>query len=118
MPVLYLVDLYFGTDFAGKLLYGEIKKFCDQYLAFGTAYILDDFRENGHATLKISEEYHGFGLLTPCDVIWDLDILDLSSKNKAEAIKEIKSYSPRIVYTRPISNWYDTDEPCTCNCST
>ena len=98
MPVLYLVDLYFGTDFAGKLLYRKIKKFCDQYLAVETAYILDEFRENGHATLKISKEYHGFGLLFPCDVVWDSDILDLSSKNGTEAIEEVKSYRPEVVF--------------------
>lgn len=98
MPVLYLVDLYFGTGFEGKLLYGEVKKFFDQYLAYRVSYILDDFRENGHATLKISEEYHGFGLLFPCDVVWDSDILDLSSKNGTEAIEEIKSYRPEVVF--------------------
>jgi hypothetical protein len=116
MPVLYLVDLYFGTDFAGKLLYGEVKKFCDTYLAFGTALILDDFRENGHATLKISEEYHGIGFLTPCDVVWDFDTLDLSSKNKAEAIKEVKSYRPTVVFKGRIQ--YNDDPIYTCNCST
>lgn len=65
MFVLCLVDLYFGTDFAGKLLYGEIKKFCDTYLAFGTSLILDNLTENGHATLKISEKYFGFGFFNP-----------------------------------------------------
>ena len=117
MLVLHLVDLYFGTDFAGKLLYGEIKKFCDTYLAFGSSLILDDFGENGYATLKISEKYFGFGFLTPCDVIWDLNILDLSSKNKTEAIKEIKSYSPKIVYKSQV-RYNDTDSVYTCNCST
>ena len=116
MSVLHLVDLYFGTDFAGKLLYGEIKKFCDTYLAFGTALILDDFRENGHATLKISEEYFGFGFLTPCDIVWDFDILDLSSKNKTEAIEEIKSYTPKVVYKNQIQ--YNDDPVYTCGCST
>lgn len=116
MPVLYLVDLYFGTDFAGKLLYGEVKKFCDTYLVFGISYILDDFRENGHATLKISKEYYGFGLLTPCDVVWDSDILDLSSKNKAEAIEEVKSYRPTVVFKGRIR--YNDDPIYTCNCST
>ena len=114
MSVLHLVDLYFGTDFAGKLLYGEIKKFCDTYLAFGTSLILDDFTEDGHATLKISEKY--FGFLTPCDVIWDLNILDLSSKNKTEAIKEIKSYTPKVVYKNQIQ--YNDDPVYTCGCST
>ena len=116
MFVLCLVDLYFGTDFAGKLLYGEIKKFCDTYLAFGTSLILDDFGENGYATLKISEKYFGFGFLTPCDVIWDLNILDLSSKNKTEAIKEIKSYSPTVVFQN--SPQYNDDPVYTCGCST
>lgn len=116
MSVLCLVDLYFGTDFAGKLLYGEIKKFCDTYLAFGTSLILDDFGENGYATLKISEKYFGFGFLTPCDVIWDLNILDLSSKNKTEAIKEIKSYSPTVVFQN--SPQYNDDPVYTCGCST
>ena len=116
MPVLYLVDLYFGTGFEGKLLHGEIKKFCDTYLAFGTSLILDDFGENGYATLKISEKYFGFGFLTPCDVIWDLNILDLSSKNKTEAIKEIKSYTPKVVYKNHVQ--YNDDPVYTCGCST
>lgn len=115
MPVLYLVDLYFGTDFAGKLLYGEVKKFFDQYLAYRVSYILDDFRENGHATLKISEEYHGIGFLAPCDVVWDFDTLDLSSKNKAEAIKEVKSYRPTVVFKGRIR--YNDDPVYTCGCS-
>ena len=115
MPVLHLVDLYFGTDFAGKLLYGEIKKFCDTYLAFGTYLILDDFTEDGHATLKISEKYFGIGFLTPCDVVWDLNILDLSSKNKTEAIKEIKSYSPTVVFKNQVQ--YNDDPVYTCGCS-
>lgn len=116
MPVLYLVDLYFGTDFAGKLLYGEVKKFFDQYLAYRVSYILDDFRENGHATLKISEEYHGIGFLTPCDVVWDFDILDLSSKNKEEAIKEVKSYCAEVVFKSRTQ--YNDDPVYTCGCST
>ena len=116
MLVLHLVDLYFGTDFAGKLLYGEIKKFCDTYLAFGTSLILDDFGENGYATLKISEKYFEFGFLTPCDVTWDFDILDLSSKNKTEAIKEIKSYTPKVVYKNHVQ--YNDDPVYTCGCST
>lgn len=116
MPVLYLVDLYFGTDFAGKLLYGEVKKFFDQYLAYRVSYILDDFSENGHATLKISKEYLGIWfIMPPCDVVWDLDILDLSSKNKTEAIKEIKSYRPEVVFKDRIR--YD-DPVYTCGCST
>lgn len=115
MPVLCLVDLYFGTDFAGKLLYGEVKKFCDTYLAFGSSYILEDFKETGHATLKISQAYHGLGLISPCDVVWDLDILDLSSKNKAEAIKEIKSYRPEVVYKSQVR--YNDDPVYTCGCS-
>lgn len=116
MTVLCLVDLYFGTDFTGKLLYEEIKKFCDTYVAFETSLILDDFTENGYATLKISEKYFGIGFLTPCDIVWDLNILDLSSKNKTEAIKEIKSYSPKIVYKSQVR--YNDDPVYTCGCST
>lgn len=116
MLVLHLVDLYFGTDFAGKLLYGEIKKFCDTNPSFGMDLILDNLKENGHATLKISERYFGIGFLTPCDVIWDLNILDLSSKNKTEAIKEIKSYSPTVVFQN--SPQYNDDPVYTCGCST
>ena len=116
MSVLCLVDLYFGTDFAGKLLYREIKKFCDAYLAYGASLILDDFSENGHATLKISKECFGICLLTPCDVIWDFDILDLSSKHKTEAIEEIKSYTPKVVYKNHVR--YNDDRVYTCGCST
>lgn len=116
MSVLYLVDLYFGTNFVGKLLYEEIKKFCDGNPSFGTELILDDLKENGHATLKISKKHFGFGILTPCDVIWDFDILDLSSKNKTEAIEEIKSYTPKVVYKNHVR--YNDDPVYTCGCST
>ena len=117
MSVLCLVDLYFGTELAGKLLYGEIKKFFDTNPSFGIDLILDNLKENGHATLKISKECFGICRLTPCDVIWDFDILDLSSKNKTEAIEEIKSYSPKVVYKSQV-RYNDTDSVYTCGCST
>ena len=116
MLVLHLVDLYFGTDFAGKLLYEEIKKFCATNPSFGMDLILDNLKENGHATLKISKECFGICLLTPCDVTWDFDILDLSSKNKEEAIEEIKSYTPKVVYKNHVQ--YNDDSVYTCGCST
>lgn len=107
--LLFLVDLYFGTGFEADGIYNEIKKYCDKT----SNIIIENINGNGFATLKISKSRPIFGFLfNPCDVTWDTEIIDLSSKSKAEALEIVKSYVPIYGTASPWEN-----KTYTCGCS-
>lgn len=116
--LLFLVDLYFGTGVKAEAVYDEIKKYCDET----SNIIIESLNGSGYATLKISRtrivitgegEGSDFSfLVNPCDITWDTEIIDLSSKSKAEALKTVKSYVPKYGVSGTSEN-----ETYTCGCS-
>lgn len=90
--LLFLVDLYFGTGIKAEAVYDEIKKYCDKT----SNIIIENLNGSGYATLKISKPRPNLiFLFNPCDITWDTEIIDLSAKSKAEALKTVKSYVPK-----------------------
>jgi len=51
-------------------------------------------------------------LVNPCDITWDTEIIDLSAKSKAEALKTVKNYIPKYGVFGT-----NEDETYTCGCS-
>lgn len=107
--LLFLVDLYFGTGIKAEAVYDEIKKYCDET----SNIIIENLNGSGYATLKISRTRTVFSFLfNPCDITWDTEIIDLSAKSKAEALKTVKSYVPKYGVSGTNEN-----ETYTCGCS-
>lgn len=107
--LLFLVDLYFGTGIKAESVYDEIKKYCDKTCNI----LIENLNENGYATLKISKPRPILcALFNPCDITWDMEIIDLSSKSKAEALEMVKSYVPKYGVSGTSEN-----QTYTCGCS-